>query len=57
MMSCVYMQTYGRWESTVYLVYVETADSDRREWEETKDENDADPIRENFDLFGRLTPC
>ena len=57
MMSCVYMQTYGRWESTVYLVYVETADSDRREWEETKDENDADPIRENFDLFGRFTPC
>ena len=28
------------------MVYVETADSDCREWEETKDENDADPIRE-----------
>ena len=46
------MQTYGRWESTVYLVYVETADADRREWEETRGDNEVDPIRENFDIFG-----
>ena len=28
---------------------------DRREWEETKGDNEVDPIRENFDLFGQLT--
>ena len=39
----------------MYLVYVETADADRREWEETKGDNEVDPIRENFDLFGQLT--
>ena len=46
------MQTYGRLESTVYLVYVETADADRREW---GGDNEVDPIRENFDIFGQLT--
>ena len=49
------MQTYGRWELTVYLVYVQTADADRREWEETKNSTDTDPIRDNFDLFGQLS--
>ena len=39
----------------MYLVYVEAADADRREWEETKVASDVDPIRENFDLFGQLS--
>ena len=39
----------------VYLVYVETADADRREWEETRGDNEVDPIRENFDILGQLT--
>lgn len=37
----------------MYLVYVETADADRREWIETKSDNELDPIKHNFDLFGQ----
>ena len=39
---------YGRWQSSVYLTYVEAADKDRREWENTKQSNEKDPIKENF---------
>ena len=39
----------------MYLTYVETADAERREWEETKEEMEVDSVRQNFDLFGQLT--
>ena len=51
-MSC--SQLYGRWQSIVYLTYVESADCDRREWEDMRQPGELDPIKENFDVFGHL---
>lgn len=48
------LQLYGRWDSTVYLCYVEAADMDRRNWEDMKDPGEQDPIKEHFDVFGHL---
>lgn len=48
------LQLYGRWESTVYLCYVEAADMDRRNWEDVREPGEKDPIREHFDVFGHL---
>ena len=51
----IYMQIYGRWQSHIYQIYVQAADSDRKEWEDIKEEDEEDPIRTNFDiLFGHL---
>lgn len=50
----LFVQKYGRWDSTVYLTYVEAADADRREWEEIREPHEQDQIRENFDIFGHL---
>lgn len=49
------VQLYGRWESNVYLTYVEAADMDRRNWEEMKEESEKDPVKEHFDVFGHLS--
>ena len=53
-MTSLFVQKYGRWDSTVYLTYVEAADADRREWEEIREPHEQDQIRENFDIFGHL---
>jgi hypothetical protein len=47
-------QLYGRWQSTVYLCYVEAADKDRREFEEMREVGEKDPIRENMDIYGHF---
>ena len=50
----VCVQLLGRWDSQVYQTYVDSADIDRREWEETCSSDDEDPISTNFNIFGNL---
>ncbi len=50
----MYVQILGRWSSHIYLNYVETADLDKREWVETRGDETADPIFQNFNIFGTV---
>ena len=51
----MHKQLLGRWDSQVYQSYVDSADMDRREWEETCSQTDEDPIGTNFNIFGNLS--
>lgn len=48
------IKLYGRWQSTVYLSYVEAADKDHREWEEMREIGEKNPIQENMDIYGHF---
>ena len=50
---CCYLQILGRWDSQVYQTYVQSADLERREWEEVRGYED-DPICQNFNILGQL---
>lgn len=50
----MYTQLLGRWDSQVYQTYVESADLDKRDWEETCGDEEEDPIEKNFNIFGNL---